>query len=645
MGGNYNRRPSDTRSSGRMVAIMRATVCIALTISLALLSSSCDGNRDQRSAKANVIWILLDTLRADSLHCYGYERNTSPNIDALASRGVLFESNFAQGTWTAESVSTYMTGRYFPAQYINLAQLREVRLPAKGEYLLPEIFRENGYTTMMITMADAWFSGQSRLVRGFDEFIGVEAKNPAKVSFEELNEEIFSYLDRQHGQPFFLYIHAWDPHFPHDPRPPYDRWIDPTYDGSQIEQGNRFGARHLERSGFSKRDQEYLRALYDGSVLYADHQFGLLIKRIKGLKLLDSTLIILSADHGETLGEDGKTVAHAGAKTFDEVTQVPLIMAGPGVPAGHRVDCITESVDIVPSIIDLLNLKSRAKPDGRSLYPLMFGSSAEPPDNNALTIFSGGRDYSLRGKSFRYERRQSKEYLYPVPDRVATRRDVLAEHPAVAKVMRDKLQTRLLQLTDSSSPGPVIAILFNLREVFRGDQECMNAMGVTLAGEGEEPHSCGSTDNKWLLYYDQLYSASFSENVPPLKLRTPVENGRYKVLVEILCDKAYSAYPASSLKVLVEYELEFKKVACDSTNSAAKRNVFIEIGEYEIRDGYFDATIKEGDKTSWATFSRFALVVDSEEALAGFAHVFGEKPMTREDEIKTIERLKVLGYL
>lgn len=613
-------------------------------VTLSALVLSC-GDKGLPREKPNVLWILLDTLRAENLSCYGYERETSPNIDALASRGALFENNFSQATWTGESVSTYMTGRYFPAQYLDLAQLREVRLPADGEYLLPEIFSENGYQTAMVTMNDVWFSYQSRIVRGFDQFIGVDPENPVKVSFEELNEQIIRFLERPPAKPYFLYVHAWDTHFPHNLEPPFDRWIDKGYDLSRIEQSHRFGAMSNEHGTFSAQDQEYLRSLYDGSISFADYHIGRLMEWLETAGELDNLLIIISSDHGEALAEDGRTIAHAGAKTYDEVTRVPLILAGPRVPRGTRVESITENVDIFPTIVELASLDSPAVTNGESLIPTFSTDTSSMGESFAFTKFHGRSAFSLRGRNFRYEIRRGQEFLYPVPDKVASRRNVLTQYPAAADVMRTHLLKKYVPLSEEESLGPLIATFLTLREALGGATDRLRAMGVVAAEEGRDPTEMGTTDDRWLLYYDQLFSASFSEDAPTIELRTPVKNGRYNVLLEILCDRSFSKYPASSLDVLVEDEVEFRTISCDLPPDEPARKVFIPLGKYDIVDGFFDAEISEGESTMWASFSRFALVVDSQEAMSGFLRIIETNRATPEEEIETIKKIEALGYI
>jgi arylsulfatase A-like enzyme len=548
-----------------------------------------------------------------------------------------------------------MTGRYFPAtifgEYEKVESYGGVKLPPEGEVLIPELFENNGYETAMVTLAYAWFDSKYPLPKAFDHFVTVRPKKPPLVTFEELNEEAFDYLTRPHEKPFFLYVHAWDTHFPHDHEPPYDQWLDKEYDAQGMRQSNWFGAQLVSGKNFSASDQEYLRGLYDGSVLFADTQIGLLVEKLEEIGILDSTLVIISADHGEALGEDGKTVAHGGPKTFDEVTHVPLIMAGPGLPSGRRVSRITQNVDIFPTIVDLLGLQTDAQPDGRSLIPLVLGAEGAPAHDYAFARAGGrrtatkaveGPTFSLRDSHFRYEYDLStkRETLFQAPDRLASRTNVIKDHAQEAKEMKSYLFAEIMPRWKAYTDLPFLAIFLPVLKILPKGAE----RAEVLIEEGQ-PKTHGKTDNKWLLYSGQLFAASFSEEAPPLSFHAKVPNGKYKVLMEMYAYDKYGGKPASSLKVKLGGASEFKELTTEPQHRKKRQFVFMEIGGYEVQNGYFDAVVAPGDREYWAGFKGFVLLPSSKKAEAAFARFLESTTSTQEEISERQKQLRALGYL
>jgi len=332
------------------------------------------------NGKLNVIWIVLDACRSRNLSCYGYKRTTSPTIDRLAAQGVLFENHFAQGLWTAISVPSFMSGLYYPAMCVSTGNILDPRAPAPGELLLPEILKRNGYHTWCVT-ANSHIGPMTRLGRAFDEYRFMTwPKQSGKPYLDDLNQVVLERLPAL-PKPFFLYVHAMDTHFPHVLPPPYDRWLNGK-DVGRIRDGQLVlpdgGSRPKQGEPFSAQEKEQLTGLYDGSISRADDAIGALLGMLESTGLAKNTIVLIGADHGEELGEDGYYLQHG--NTTDEVMQVPLIMAGPGIPEGKRVAEFTENVDIVPTLCELLGVKTDAEFDGKSLVPAMNGKKHTPRD-------------------------------------------------------------------------------------------------------------------------------------------------------------------------------------------------------------------------------------------------------------------------
>jgi len=601
--------------------------------------------RAPEQSKPNIVWLLLDACRVH-LGCYGYDRATSPNIDTIASRGVVFEKNFCQAVWTVRSLSSYMTGRYYAVDSIGVygASLQPTVFPPEGEEMLPDILKDNGYETALVGPSGYYFTERTPFVSAFDEFRGVKPKDAPAPTFEELNREILAYLEKPHEKPFFLYVHALDTHFPHNPAPPYDTWMDPEYDQTNVVQSEWFAAKTPDGQAFSPGDKDYLRGLHDGSIAYSDHHVGAVVSKLEELGLLENTLIIIGADHGDALGEDGKTVGHGADLTQNEVIQVPLIMAGPGLPSGKRVSCLTENVDIVPTLIELFDLVNNANVEGQSLVPVIFDESAEPV--HEYVFYRGGYVRGLRDEEYKYEYnvKTQEEALYLAPDRVARRANVLSEYPQVGSRLKEVLFTESIPRWRALGQLPLFAVFLNADKLLPKVEGHQHA--VIRADDSQDLSDLGQTDNRWLLFEHQLLSASFSEDAPPLHFRHErIQNREYRVLMEVYCDDDFAGMPAASLRVRVEDDPDFKLVSCDTADSNSGEFVYVDLGVYRIRDGCFDIVVDNGAETDWAAFKSFALIVNNRDAQAEFTRLFGKNPTTRADFEESMELLEGLGYL
>lgn len=299
----------------------------------------------------NIILFTIDTLRADHLECYGYDKVKSPQINRLANEGILFEHNIVQAPLTLPSHSSILTGTY--------PLLHGIR-DNGGFYLdeshltLAESLKNKGYTTGAFVAA---FVLDSRwgLDQGFDYYYdNFDLTKYKTVSLDsvqrrgdEVLAEVYKWLENQSQQKFFAWIHLYDPHTPYDPPEPYKTEY----------QGRHFG-------------------LYDGEIAYVDQLIGEFRDFMEEKNLLDKTLIIFTADHGESLGEH-KESAH-GFFIYDSDIRVPLIIRFPeGKYAGHVVSNQVRSIDIMPTVLHLLDEEMPESVQGKSLLPLILEDEAQ----------------------------------------------------------------------------------------------------------------------------------------------------------------------------------------------------------------------------------------------------------------------------
>ena len=319
----------------------------------------------------NVILVVIDTLRADHMGCYGYNRPTTPNIDRFAAEGTVFLDMTAPHIPTHPSFTTMFTGRDVIAHNI---VTHGGNIPLEPEIpTLAEILSEQGYFTAAADNIGRWFE------RGFQEYrrYAWEAeKGKPEHKAEAVNNVALPLLEECAGQdqPFFFFVHYWDPHTPYKPPEPYNRMF---YDGDEKTKNpgslDALNATEPFGSWFSSwlegvSDFDYVVSLYDGAIAYVDSCVQHLFDKVQELGIEEDTLILLTADHGETMDEHGCYFDHHGL--YEANLGVPLIARCPGiVPAGQRLEGLVATFDIAPTVLDYAGHVGQVEEQG------MFGKS------------------------------------------------------------------------------------------------------------------------------------------------------------------------------------------------------------------------------------------------------------------------------
>ncbi|MDW7759026.1 MAG: sulfatase-like hydrolase/transferase [Acidobacteriota bacterium] len=317
---------------------------------------SGNGRDVSRREGRNVLLVTLDTTRADRLGCYGYGGAETPNIDRLASGGVLFRNAYAPTPLTLPSHASIMTGLN-PFRHGVHNNGTYVLTP--DQTTLAEILKAKGYTTAAFT---ASFSVDSRfgLDQGFDVYDD-DLEGGAlfkQVHAERRAEEVFqvfsTWLDNQAAEPFFAWIHFFDPHLPYDPPPEY-------------------------REKFPGRP-------YDGEIAYMDKFVGEAIDRLQAGNRLQNTLVVVAGDHGEAFGE--KVEQGHGIFLYEMVVRVPLIFHSfDSLPEGKFVEAPAGLIDIMPTVLDLLKIETPGELCGQSLVPVINGKKVKPADLYLETFY------------------------------------------------------------------------------------------------------------------------------------------------------------------------------------------------------------------------------------------------------------------
>jgi arylsulfatase A-like enzyme len=331
--------------------------------------------------RPNVLILLLDTARAQNFSGYGYERPTSPHIDAIATEGVLYEQAIAPGCWSLPSQVSLLSGM-FPVKHA----AHELHLTYTQPYLLlPEVLRAAGYRTLGIS-PNSWMSDEFGVTRGFDAYLKLwqyrhtmpaadfEAAGltssltrtlqqfysrhvfPRRNRARHVNQHLRTLLATT-PEPFFLYAIYWDMHLPYYPRRRHaTRWLPPDVSRPQARRVNRNHLHYFAgKTPMADEDFAILRACYDGALATLDEEIGALVDYLRQRGMLDHTLVIITSDHGENLGEHG-LMSHA-YSLHDTLIRVPLIIRYPeSFAPGQRVSHQVQLTDLFPTILDVLQI-------------------------------------------------------------------------------------------------------------------------------------------------------------------------------------------------------------------------------------------------------------------------------------------------
>jgi arylsulfatase A-like enzyme len=315
---------------------------------------------DYECPDCNVILISIDTFRGDHLTCTGYNKyevDITKNICDFSKRGVLFTHAIAQASMTQPSHASILTGAIL--SHNQAFRFRNQSI-SKDYPTLAEVLKKNGYNTGAFTGAGQMAKANG-FDRGFDFYQGY--KND---TFAEQAERGLSWLKNTTGKKF-LFLHTYEIHRPYTPQISYVKELKENYTGTLgINITIEFvDAVNNETINITPEDIEHIMAMYDAQILSVDHSLGNFIEQLNELNILNNTILIITSDHGEEFGEHGKVGVH-GHTIYNELTHVPLIVYAPGLRP-EVSDKLVQSIDIMPTILGMLNIKIPPTVDGHSL--------------------------------------------------------------------------------------------------------------------------------------------------------------------------------------------------------------------------------------------------------------------------------------
>ena len=414
---------------GPALPAVRLPLVLAIAAA-AFFVAACAGEQ-ATAPDASVLLITADTLRADHVGAYGAQVRT-PAIDALAHDGVLFENAITPAVMTLPSHTSILTGTYPPSHGIR--DNGDYRL-ADSALTLAEVLRERGWRTGAVVSSfvlDSMFG----LEQGFDSYDdALPPRRPNETFFPErparaVTDSALRFIEGAGQGRFFLWAHYFDPHFP-----------------------------YMAPESFRS---QYPKSGYAAEIAYLDSEVGRLIAGLRAKGLMEKTLVVFVADHGEGLSDHGEE-SH-GVFLYEEVSRVPLIVSLPSLlPAARHVKEIARTVDILPTVLDLLGIDAReaaASAQGSSLRPLIDGAG-EPREAYSeamvpLLMYGWSPLTSLRDARYKYIEAPRPE-LYDIATDPGETRNILADHPDIARDYRERLETLKGEVTRSQTAAETLS--------------------------------------------------------------------------------------------------------------------------------------------------------------------------------------------
>jgi arylsulfatase A-like enzyme len=409
----------------------------------------------------NIIVISIDTLRADHLGSYGYERDTSPNIDKLAEKGILFENAYAQGSWTYPSMASMHTSLY-PTQIgvQNLDTKIHDSFMTLAEYMKNNFYDTHAVISNIVVSKPLGFS------QGFDTFNEDSIQEYDKTTSHLVTDQAIEYVNEMKGEKFFLWLHYMDPHFRYVHYPKYNYSKD--YNGSLNQKmSNKY--LNIVKNSLDDSDIQYIKDLYDEEISYTDSSIGQLLDAVDKLGLMDNTVIILTADHGEEFMERAR-FGH-GRTLYQELIHIPLIIYVPGNKdiGGKRVRSSVELKSIGRTVLDLsgivntqfrgqnLLIAAEDENNGSYAYSQRPGGEGEDPLSEAIISDNWKLINNLRDGEYE---------LYDLENDPNEKKDLFKEEQNGVSNIRKELLTKLSEV-NKERMGEPDTVKFNEEDINR----------------------------------------------------------------------------------------------------------------------------------------------------------------------------------
>ena len=396
-----------------------------------------------KQKRLNVILIALDALRYDHLGCYGYKRNTCPNIDEIAKKGALFTQAIAQSSHTAPSVSSIMTSAMPNSHFVSAwGCTLNPKFPT-----LAEILKGKGFKTAFFCGNLSFkINGIQGISKGFDSFFvtGFEEKTLTNKAIQFINQSI--------NRPFFIYLHYMNTHSPYISSEKFSNLFigDDLYDKQKslpivkpTEDFYGLGGipENLAQQHRGITNPDYYIAKYDQGLRTVDEEIGIIVKTLETYQLDKNTILVITSDHGEMLGENNLYFHHA-IFLYEPLIRIPLIVACDRVIPENKVieEQISASIDIMPTIMDILGIDGPKTMEGKSLLPIILGRNNSSP---YVLADEGVLEKCIRTNEWKLDfiaRDETREYhLYNLKNDRGELTNLITKEKTEFKLLKEKL--------------------------------------------------------------------------------------------------------------------------------------------------------------------------------------------------------------
>ncbi|MBN1226315.1 MAG: sulfatase-like hydrolase/transferase [Deltaproteobacteria bacterium] len=509
----------------------------------------------------NIVLITIDTLRADHLACYGNSHIQTPTIDSLAQEGIRFEWAFTPVPITLPSHTSILTGLY-PCTH-GVLNNGEYQLSASIQ-TLPHILQSHGFTTAAFVGAFV-LSRQFGLAQGFDVYDDELSPTGEKINEafplynerkgEKVTAAALHWLQEKNPARFFLWVHYFDPHTPYDPPQPYK--------------------------------SEYADRLYDGEIAYTDQCIKGLLQELEKRTILKDTLVVLVGDHGQGLGEH-KEKTH-GIFLYDTTMRVPLLFRYPELAAGIVSSDTVKTIDIAPTILQLLNIPLPPQWQGESLFPYFYQPQLSHRKNPAIFLesifpeanFGWSPLQGIRTREWKYIKAPRPE-LYDLENDPAELANVLDQYPKQAQKLESRLQ-KLLNTLPSLQKNQTVPMNEETRKRLQSLGYIWTADSATTPNLSQDPKDMIELLN----IFDQGYEYYVAEHYPEAVaiFQQILQKDPDNIIVHFLL-----AASLEKLNHLTEALKEFQEVA---HRNPRFNNVHGNIGKVYERLGNYQKALEE----------------------------------------------------
>jgi len=417
-----------------------------------VLSESCSANKLNRqkersiiaySGQPNIILITISSLRADHLSCAGYNRQTTPNFDRFAKGNILFTNAFATSSWQMPAVGSIFTSLYptdHGATHIDNKFNSKIKT-------LAGTLKRNGFYTAGFT-CDPRLSSINGFDKGFEYYDDYSVQMIiSSISFDRdenfdinkkrtndlINNAAERWLQNNIHKPFFLFLNYYDNHWDYLPPAPYNTLFNPDYVGDI--KGTEIAREPLYSNKPSDKDVEQIIALYDGQVKQTDYDLGEFLGFLKGQGRFKDSVIIVMGDHGEQFYEHGHTSHHG---IFDELISIPFAISLPDSNEPKVISSLVSSVDIMPTILNYVNIAIPSQCKGQSLKPLIEGKTSNIRDFVFVEYTGGAVEdcYAVRFEKYKFIYEKDDIFAY----------DLKSDPCEQKKIFKDDFTTEMIEM-------------------------------------------------------------------------------------------------------------------------------------------------------------------------------------------------------